>query len=66
MSSHTTKLFRLALTLLIFIFAGVVRAEVRLPSIVSDNMVLQQGMKVPIWGKANPRERVTVTFDDVN
>lgn len=64
MPKHTAKLFRLALTLLIFIFAGVVRAEVRLPSIVSDNMVLQQGMKIPIWGRASPRERVTVTFND--
>lgn len=52
--------FRLVLVL---ILAGVVRAEVRLPSIIGDNMVLQRGMKVRIWGTANSGEHVTVTFD---
>ena len=28
----------------------------------SDNAVLQQGMKVPVWGTADPGERVTVEF----
>src|SRR3954447_14323622 len=36
------------------------RAEVRLPAIISDNMVLQQQTKVRIWGNANPGERVVV------
>lgn len=49
--------------LLVLIFAGVVRAEVHLPSIISDNMVLQRGLKVRIWGTANAGEHVTVTFD---
>src|SRR6185295_4081090 len=38
------------------------RANVRLPAIISDNMVLQQQTKVRIWGNANPGERVVVTF----
>ncbi len=39
------------------------RAEVKLPSLLSDGMVLQQGMKVNIWGTADPGEQVTVTFE---
>lgn len=35
-------------------------AKVGLPSVISDNMVLQRGMKVPIWGWARPGERVKV------
>jgi sialate O-acetylesterase len=62
MSGHTTNIFKVILPLLILVFVGVVRAEVRLPAIIGDNMVLQQGMKVAIWGKANPGEHVTVTF----
>jgi sialate O-acetylesterase len=27
-----------------------------------DNMVLQQGMKVPVWGTADPGEKISVTF----
>ena len=38
-------------------------AEVKLPSLLSDGLVLQQGMKVNIWGTADPGERVTVTFE---
>ena len=31
-----------------------------LPSIISDNMVLQADSAVPIWGKAEPKSKVTV------
>ena len=39
-------------------------AEVKLPKLISDNMVLQQGMKVRIWGTAEPGEKVAVAFRD--
>jgi sialate O-acetylesterase len=35
-------------------------AAVRLPAIISDHMVLQRADKVPVWGWAEPDERVTV------
>jgi len=35
-------------------------ADVKLPAAISDNMVLQQGMKVSIWGWAEPGEKVAV------
>ena len=37
-------------------------AEVRLPALISDHMVLQQGMPARIWGVADPGEQVAVTF----
>ena len=40
--------------------ASALLADVRLPAIVGDNMMLQQQMGAPIWGWANPGERVTV------
>src|ERR1700747_689278 len=40
----------------------VTRADVRLPALFSDNMVLQQGMSVPVWGWAEDGEDVAVTF----
>jgi sialate O-acetylesterase len=42
-------------------FAEVCPAEVKLPAIFSDHMVLQQGMELPFWGTADPNEEVTVT-----
>jgi sialate O-acetylesterase len=37
-------------------------ADVRLPAVFGDHMVLQQGIPVPIWGWADEGERVTVEF----
>jgi sialate O-acetylesterase len=38
------------------------RADVTLPSLLADHMVLQRGLPVHIWGKAAPGESVSVTF----
>ncbi len=38
------------------------RADVKLPAIFSDHAVLQRDMKLPIWGKADPGEEVTVSI----
>jgi len=37
-------------------------AEVRLPALFSDNMVLRSGMKLPVWGWADAGEKVTVAI----
>src|SRR5437870_2670881 len=37
-------------------------AEVRLAEVFSDNMVLQRGMRDPIWGSAGPGEKVAVSI----
>ena len=38
------------------------RAELKLPAIFGDNMVLQQQMPVPVWGWAASQAEVTVAF----
>ncbi len=35
-------------------------ADVRLPALMGDNMVLQRYIEIPIWGTAEPSEGVTV------
>ena len=37
-------------------------AEVRLPSIFADHMVVQRDLPVHVWGMATPNETVSVTF----
>lgn len=54
---------RLLRFILPFFIAASANGAVRLPAIISDNMVLQQGIKVRIWGSASAGERVAVTFD---
>lgn len=39
-------------------------ADVRLPSVFSDHMVLQREQVVPVWGWAEPGEKVQVQFGD--
>ena len=46
---------------LILVGAGAAYADIRLPAIIGDNMVLQQGQKVTIWGWADPGEEVMVS-----
>lgn len=58
------RLFRsLAISLLFFGFATVAVGEVKLPSIIGSNMVLQRGEKVPVWGWSEPGTEVHVLFD---
>ena len=42
--------------------APVALAEVKLPSVIGDHMVLQQDMSLPIRGTAEPGEKVTVSI----
>ncbi len=39
---------------------GAARADVKVPAIFGDHMVVQRGMKVPVWGTADAGEKVTV------
>ena len=39
------------------------RADVKLPTIISDNMCLQAGKTLPIWGTAVAGEKVTVSLN---
>ncbi len=55
------KKYLAAVTILTLIsFAA--SAAVSLPSIFGDNMILQLGQPVPVWGAAAPGEKVTVAF----
>ncbi|MGC8644543.1 MAG: sialate O-acetylesterase [Isosphaeraceae bacterium] len=40
------------------------RAEVKLPALFSDHMVLQRDQKDKVWGWADPGEEITVTIKD--
>jgi len=44
------------------VICGALHAEVSLPAIFGDHMVLQQGATIPVWGFASPGERVSVSY----
>jgi sialate O-acetylesterase len=49
-------------TALAFLLTSCVYAEVVLPAVLTDHMVIQRGLPVHIWGKAAPGEAVSVMF----
>jgi sialate O-acetylesterase len=56
---------KLWVSLLVVLFLSVLRtmADVKLPAVISDNMVLQQKIEVAVWGWADPGERIEVQGD---
>ena len=46
---------------LLLVNAGAALADIKLPAVISDNMVLQGNKKVSIWGWAEPGEEVIVS-----
>lgn len=51
---------RILIYVLISVVQSVSWADVRLPRLFSDNIVMQQGMPVPVWGGADPGRKITV------
>jgi sialate O-acetylesterase len=48
----------------VLLSAAAARGDVKLPAMISDNMVVQQGRRVSIWGTADAGEQVTVTVGE--
>jgi sialate O-acetylesterase len=46
------------------VLPGRAGADVKLPPVLSNHMVLQRDRAVPIWGSAAPGEKITVQFRD--
>ena len=52
----------LGLSLAFLLLFSVVSATVTVPNLFTDHMVLQRDLENPVWGKAAPREAVTVAI----
>lgn len=49
----------------IFLLATSLSADIRLPSVIGNHMVLQQNQPIKVWGWAEPGEGISVTFADL-
>jgi sialate O-acetylesterase len=54
--------FLFPLGALVFLLPVTAPAELKVPPLFSNHAVLQKAEKVPVWGKADPGENVTVTI----
>ena len=48
------------------VIASPLWADVKMPALFGDHMVLQQDVALPIWGTADPGEKVTVSVGNEN
>jgi sialate O-acetylesterase len=56
----TQRIFK-TLVLFFFLFSfNMLRAEIKLPAVLANNMVLQQQTNVKLWGDADPQKQVKV------
>ncbi len=62
MSIHSRVASILAALSIVVAVPATLQAEVKLPALFSDHMVLQQSSTVPVWGWAKPDENVTVSI----
>ena len=46
----------------LFLFSASLSADVKMPAIFGDNMILQRDIPLNVWGWASPGEEVTVEF----
>lgn len=60
---HLNRLSIVCLAVFVALSVSLARAEVKLPAVFSDNMVLQRDIDVPVWGWADAGEKVVVTFN---
>ena len=54
-----------ALIVILMSSIGQCRADISLPNIFSDNMVLQRETKTRVFGTANPKQKLNIQFGDV-
>jgi sialate O-acetylesterase len=59
-SATSRRLIVLFVGSAIALFSAISSADVRLPAIIGDNMVLQSGSRVSLWGWADPNEEINV------
>ena len=52
------------ITFFILLASFCATAQVRLPKLISDGMVLQRDSEVKVWGWATPNESISVTFNN--
>jgi len=56
-------MFKFFLVFIIFLsYSASVKAEIRLPHVIGNNMVLQRDVKTPIWGWAAKGEKIKFLF----
>ena len=63
-NKKTIKKMRNRLLLLLLVFSIYANANVRLPKLFADDMVLQRNKLIPVWGWASANEKIEIKFNN--
>lgn len=48
----------------LFLFGNIqLKAQIRLPKLISDNIILQRDQPIKVWGWASPKEKISLIFN---
>ncbi|MDR6968515.1 sialate O-acetylesterase [Flavobacterium arsenatis] len=52
------------ITIIILFLGTLLNAQIKLPRLISDGMVLQRDAKIKLWGWASPNEKIQIDFNN--
>jgi sialate O-acetylesterase len=56
------KRYKIILLVLISVFSNTLVAQIKLPRLISDGLILQRDTEIKLWGWASANEKIKVTF----
>lgn len=59
------KVIKICLALILLVYSTSI-AQITLPDLFSDGMILQRDKPLKIWGWASPKEKITIQFKNKN
>lgn len=60
---YKMKMKPILIVLALLFMSSLTQANIILPSVFSDNMVLQRNVLIPIWGWASANEKIVISFN---
>ncbi|MEN3325052.1 sialate O-acetylesterase [Mariniflexile soesokkakense] len=60
------KKLKTLIIVLLLILSNSLTAQIKLPRLISDGVILQRDEKIKIWGWASPNEKINLTFKSKN
>lgn len=63
---NSKNMNKILIILLLLSFGENVSAQIKLPALIRDSMILQRDQKVNIWGSAGANEKIKLTFNKKN
>ena len=55
---------KIVLSIVLCLFVALVSAQISLPKVFADNMVLQRDLEIPVWGNSSPEATIVAELEN--